>query len=468
MDIGAIPRVGPGGGGGDGHRDLHLLAGGDQDRSARADNGAGIGPGGEAKGTIGVEHRRARTVGIGQPERNVETVPIAGDGIGNELNRQVLTTAILVPHHVGDDRASTSNSLEAHLVDDACLAVGPGLEQPVEPGDAAVHHPLLDVARHLLRPDQDALDLGVVDGRVVRAARDLQVVPGLREERARGFLKTSLGQADTQPPLGRSVAEAEEMNRIAQKTGAITMVPFTYHWMPVNRWVRQLVEEGWVGQPLHANLRYYTSFGFDTGYSWRFDKEIAGSGIIGDIGSHFIHLSRWLLGDTETSISAHTSTFVERGPRPDGTPYEPLEDSAALTVRYATGAYSCIQVSSVCWEGDGFGQSHHLEIHGTEGTIYATCDWDRIQEVSGLRKGDPRRQPLPIPDDIWGDLRRDTVHNTYRDVFRTTDSMTRGWITAMAAGEHCKPDFAEGLAVQRVIDAAVDSANAGGCPIDLS
>lgn len=268
-------------------------------------------------------------------------------------------------------------------------------------------------------------------------------------------------------PLGRSVAEAEEMTKIAEATGAITMVPFTYHWMPVNQWVRRLVEEGWVGRPLHANLRYYTSFGFDTGYSWRFDKEIAGSGIIGDIGSHFIHLSRWLLGDTETSISAHTSTFVDRGPRPDGTPYEPLEDSAALTVRYASGAYSCIQVSSVCWEGDGFGQSHHLEIHGTEGTLYATCDWDRIQEVSGLRKGDPRRQSLPIPDDIWGDLRQDTVHNTYRDVFRTTDSMTRGWITAMAAGEHCRPDFAEGLAVQRVIDAAVESADAGGCPIQL-
>ncbi len=73
----------------------------------------------------------------------------------------------------------------------------------------------------------------------------------------------------------RYEAKRSEVTRIAEETGAITMVPFTYHWMPVNRWARQLVEEGWVGQPLHANLRYYTSFGFDTGYSWRFDKEIA-------------------------------------------------------------------------------------------------------------------------------------------------------------------------------------------------
>lgn len=268
-------------------------------------------------------------------------------------------------------------------------------------------------------------------------------------------------------PVGLDVGEATEMAELARERGAITMVPFTYHWMPVNRWVRRLVDEGWVGRPLHANLRYYTSFGFDTGYSWRFDKDIAGSGIIGDIGSHFIHLARWLLDDTESSISAHTSTFVERGPRPDGTAYEPLEDSAALTVRYGSGAYSMIQVSSVCWEGDGFGQSHHLEIHGTEGTLYATCDWDRIQEVSGLRKGDPRRQPLPIPDEIWGDVRRDTVHNTYRDVFRTTDAMTRQWITAVNADELCTPDFAEGLAVQRVIDAAVESAGAGGCSVPL-
>lgn len=270
-------------------------------------------------------------------------------------------------------------------------------------------------------------------------------------------------------PLGLDLIQAQAMVDRAEKMRAITMVPFTYHWMPMNRWVRELVGNGYVGRPLHINARYYTDFGFDTDYSWRFDREIAGSGIIGDLASHWVHLARWLLDDTETSVSAISRAFVERGPRPDGTAYDQTEDSAALTVQYASGAYGLLQTSAVCHEGTPFGQTHHLEIHGDRGTIYATCDWDREQRVEGLRRGDTDgRQPLPIPDEIWGDVRRDTVHNTYRDVFRTTSAMTRGWIDAIYRGEATGPDFAEGLAVQRVLDAAVTSAAANGVPQSIA
>jgi predicted dehydrogenase len=269
-------------------------------------------------------------------------------------------------------------------------------------------------------------------------------------------------------PLALDQQQAEAMAAKARETGVITMVPFTYHYMPVNRWVRRLIAEGYVGRPLHVNLRYYTDFGFDTGYSWRFDPEIAGSGIIGDLGSHWIHLARWLLDDVETSVSAVSSRFVERGPRPDGKPYDQLEDSVAMTVRYRSGAYGLLQTSAVCWEGTSFGQTHHIEVHGDQGTIYAHCDWDTVQEVRGLKRGDTGgAKPLPIPDEIWSGVRRDTVHNTYRDVFRTTDSMTRGWITAIDEGRQIEPGFDEGLAVQRVLDAVCRSADSGGCPVDI-
>ena len=266
-------------------------------------------------------------------------------------------------------------------------------------------------------------------------------------------------------PLALNADQAAAMAERAHTSGAITMVPFTYHYMPMNRWVRQLVADGYVGRPLHINLRYYTSYAFDTAYSWRFDREIAGSGIIGDLGPHWVHLARWLLNDTETQVSALSSRSVERDLRPDGNDYERLEDSAVLTVRYASGAYGVLQVSAVCWEGTPFGQTHHLEIHGDAGTIYATCDWDMVQEVRGLCAGDSGgAQVLPIPDDIWNGVRRDTVHNTYRDLFRNTDAMTRGWIDAIVASRPIEPSFIEGLAVQRVTDAAFRSSLAGGVP----
>jgi predicted dehydrogenase len=270
-------------------------------------------------------------------------------------------------------------------------------------------------------------------------------------------------------PLAQNAVQAAVMAGRAEAAGAITLVPFTYHYMPVNRWVRRLIADGYVGRPYHVNLRYYTGYAHTPAYSWRFDRELAGSGVIGDLGSHWIHLARWLLDDTEVSVGALASAFVEREPRPDGGTYDQTEDSAVLTVRYASGAYGVLQVCAVSWEGTSFNQTHHLEVHGDAGTIYAVCDWDTVQEVRGVRRGE--RGPaalLPIPDDIWAGARRGNVHDTYRDLFRGMDVMTREWITAMTERRHVRPDFADGLAVQRVVDAAVESADAGGIQVPLT
>lgn len=270
-------------------------------------------------------------------------------------------------------------------------------------------------------------------------------------------------------PLAMNVAQAEAMAAAATEAGVHTHVPFTYRWMPAVRWARRLIADGYVGTPHHINLRYYTEFGFDRAYSWRFDREIAGSGVLGDLGTHWIDLARWLIDDAEVSVGAVTSNVIsERAPRPDGSTYDQTEDSAVMTVRYAGGAYGVLQVSAMCWEGTPFGQTHHIEIHGDEGTLYVYNDWDTVQQVRGLRRGEtgPAAE-LAIPDDVWGGVRRDTVHNTYRDVFRTTDAMTRAWISGIAADTPAGPDFGDGLAVQRVLDAAIRSAGEDGRQIPV-
>jgi predicted dehydrogenase len=271
-------------------------------------------------------------------------------------------------------------------------------------------------------------------------------------------------------PLALNVAQAEAMAARAAETERITMVPFTYSFMPVFQFARRLVAEGYVGKVHHVNMRYYTAYAFDTAYTWRFDTELAGSGVIGDLASHWVYVARWLLDDTEMSVGALAATFVEREPRPDGSPYEQGEDSVVLTVRYASGAYGILQTCAVSWEGtEPFGQTHHLEIHGDAGTIYGVCDWDTVQEVRGVRRGETGPAAvIPIPDDIWQGVRRDRVHDTYRDVFRETEAMTRGWITAIQEGRPVRPDFNDGLAVQRVLDAAVQSTKRDGVQVAIS
>jgi predicted dehydrogenase len=263
-------------------------------------------------------------------------------------------------------------------------------------------------------------------------------------------------------PLGMTVAEAHEMADSARRRDAITMVPFTYRFMPTNQFVKQLIADGYVGRPYHLSMRYFAGYARDSAYAWRFDEATAGSGILGDLGSHWLDMARWFLGEV-SAVSAHSDCFVDRDPRPDGSSYTQLEDSAVILARFESGASATLEVRAVCWEGTPFGQIHELDLHGSDGTLHALNDWDTVQEVRGVRAGERGpAKPLPIPDSAWSGAPRDRVHDTYRHIFRRTEAMTRGWVTAIAEGRKVEPDFATGARVQELVAAAVTSAATDG------
>jgi predicted dehydrogenase len=261
-------------------------------------------------------------------------------------------------------------------------------------------------------------------------------------------------------PLGMTAREARLLTEAAALAGVTTMVPFTYRFMPANRYLKELVDEGWLGQPYHLNLRYYTGFGRTGAYAWRFDVGEAGSGISGDLGSHWVYMARWYFGEI-AAVTAVYSHLVPRGPRPDGAPYEVAEDAALMLLEFQNGATGSLHLSSLAHEPGPFGQRHELDLHGSGGTLRAVSDWLTVQRVDGCRADETEAHEMPIPDRLFGNARRDTVHNTYRDVFREQDNMTRGFVTAIARGESATPDFADGLAVQRVLEASDRSAREG-------
>ena len=261
-------------------------------------------------------------------------------------------------------------------------------------------------------------------------------------------------------PMGMSARQALEMTEAAAKAGVATMVPFTYRFMPANAYLKELLDQGWLGQPHHLNLRYYTGFGRSGAYAWRFDVGEAGSGIAGDLGSHWVYMARWYFGEIR-AVTAVYSHLVPRGPRPDGAPYEVAEDAALMLLEFENGATGSLHLSSLAYEPGPFGQRHEMDLHGSGGSLHAVTDWDRVQRVEGCRTGEPATLELPIPDRLFAGARRDTVGNTYKDTFRQADNMARGFVTAIAERTPAFPDFRDGLAVQRVLDAAGRSARLG-------
>jgi levoglucosan dehydrogenase len=267
-------------------------------------------------------------------------------------------------------------------------------------------------------------------------------------------------------PLALNAKQAREMADRATAIGVKNMVPFTYRYMPSVRYLKRLIDDGYIGHPYHLHLRYYADYGRKAEYNAFFDSDVSGAGVIADLGPHWFHLARWFYGEI-SGLSCTLSTLVQRPNKADGSEYTRADDSAVVTVQFTNGAYGVLQMSTLCWEGTKFGQTHHLDFHGSDGTLYSEIDWDRVQEVHGVKGGEAGQRDLPIPDDLWNGARRDTVHNTYRDVFRTQDNMAREFITAIAEDKPVYPDFNEGARVQALIDASVQSAKNGSCWVEV-
>ena len=78
------------------------------------------------------------------------------------------------------------------------LDLGFALLDPIASGQSGVEDAVVDIASHLLRADQHAFDLRIVDGREVGAAAGGDVEAGPAEQIDGRVLQTALGNAEPQ------------------------------------------------------------------------------------------------------------------------------------------------------------------------------------------------------------------------------------------------------------------------------
>ncbi len=257
-------------------------------------------------------------------------------------------------------------------------------------------------------------------------------------------------------PLAITYAQAQEMTEKAAAAGVNTMVAFTHRYMPTTRYLRQLLDSGYIGKPYTLNMRYYSGGARKPGYKWKNDKSRPGAGVLYDLGSHWLHLARWFYGEI-TGLTCYMDAILTH----EG--HESADDMATMTVKFANGAMGILTVGRLGWEGNKPGQTQQMDFHGSDGTLYLTLDWDTVQQIRGVKDGSMGVEVLPVPESIWQGARRDTVMNTRDDVFYTQNVMAREFFSDIAAGRPSYPDFAEGARVQQLIEAAVHSAVNGCC-----
>src|SRR4051812_19955636 len=113
-------------------------------------------------------------------------------------------------------------------------------------------------------------------------------------------------------PLANTVADALRLAEAARKSDRVSMVNFVYRAWPGVELARELIAAGELGELVHFQGHFFQDYAADPalGYSWRFDKAVAGGGAFADIGSHIMDIACTLMGPVR-SISARSKRLHE-------------------------------------------------------------------------------------------------------------------------------------------------------------
>jgi len=277
-------------------------------------------------------------------------------------------------------------------------------------------------------------------------------------------------------PLARTGNEARSMLDAVTSAGVVHMVAFNYRRTPAVALARRYVEEGRIGRVLNFRGTYLQDWSADPDgpLSWRFQKKVAGSGAVGDIGTHVIDLARYLVGEI-AAVNALVKTYVTTRPlqasgfdklgASDKNASGPrgevdVDDEMVTLLRFESGAIGSIEATR-----NAYGRNNFLtfEIHGSEGSIH--FNYERRDELQVMFAGDPADArgfrtvytgpAHPYGEGLWPIPALGIGYGETK-IIECFDFMA-----AVASGKRASPNFEDGYRIARIADAILNSGETG-------
>lgn len=277
-------------------------------------------------------------------------------------------------------------------------------------------------------------------------------------------------------PLARTGAEAKTMLDAVKKAGIIHMVAFNYRRTPAVQLARKYIEEGRIGRILNFRGTYLQDWSADpdSPLSWRFQKKIAGSGSIGDIGTHVVDMARFLVGEI-AEVNALVRTYNKTRPVQSGGVDKlgaaeknvsaeraevDVDDEVVSLLKFADGAIGSLEATR-----NSYGRNNFLtfEIHGTKGSI--AFNYERRDELQVIFADDPADArgfrtvytgpAHPYGSGLWP-IPALGIGYSETKIIECYD-----FFSAIASGKQPSPDFEDGYRISLVADALIESGETG-------
>jgi predicted dehydrogenase len=247
-------------------------------------------------------------------------------------------------------------------------------------------------------------------------------------------------------PLALSLADAEAMVDAAR--GRATMVWFNYRRVPAIAYAHQLIQEGRLGDIYHYDAAYRQQWGPDLSRvgSWKLDRALAGSGVADDLLTHLLDTALYLNGPVAEGIAV-SRTFV---------PNRPIDDAFEAIIRFDNGSLGMFEATRFAI---GCRNANTFQIHGAGGML--RFNLERLNHLEFLDATEPLVEHGPrdllvteMKHPIFGHFWKPGHIIGYEHTFIAA---LAEFLECLSRGVDFHPDFADGLAVQRVLAALQQS-----------
>jgi len=202
-------------------------------------------------------------------------------------------------------------------------------------------------------------------------------------------------------PLATTSMDAARIVAAVENSGVISIVGFNYLKNPAQAFAKQLIESGELGEITLFRGIFDQDFlaNPDVPFSWRLDRAQAGTGALGDLGSHTIAFAQFLVGEIVEVCGLNATRIRERAIPAGGSGYAASaltgaemravenEDITEFLIHFENGAIGTVGTSRI-----GMGRKLGLgyEIQGTKGSLYYSQE--RMNEIQLYRDSDPNRE----------------------------------------------------------------------------
>ncbi|MDO8985815.1 Gfo/Idh/MocA family protein [Cypionkella sp.] len=258
-------------------------------------------------------------------------------------------------------------------------------------------------------------------------------------------------------PLGANLDDSRAMVAAAQASGCVNMVGFNYIRTPASQYARALVQRGEIGDVIWFRGEHSEDFDADATKPATWRNFGAANGTMGDLAPHMINAALALIGPI-ARLSADIATIHATRPGSEGGVLN--DDIGQFMCRFANGAMGHLSFSRVAL---GRKMGYAYEITGTNGAIRFDQEdqnalWlYRADDAPGQRGF---RKILTGPDHPdYLEFCQGAGHGTgYQDQIIIE---ARDFLRAIETNQSIWPSFADGMEVNRVIEAAHASAGSG-------